>query len=155
MTSVFQIVSLQLEKLLMETSIRLHDYVSLLFESFVEIKIKIESRLHCIDLWRQTKDRSSGGVTDKGILALIGRLEANNIPEPKTPDPRLRDQNQDYQRYCSTCSGATSVSEPKSRVIYHIHNSSLQYRIPGELSLHALHANLLQTAEALVWEIYC
>ena len=50
MTSVFQIVSLQLEKLLMETSIRLHDYVSLLFESFVEIKIKIESRLHCIDL---------------------------------------------------------------------------------------------------------
>ena len=51
MTSAFQIVSLQLEKLLMETSIYLHDYVSLLFESFVEIKIKIESCPHCIDIF--------------------------------------------------------------------------------------------------------
>ena len=56
---------------------------------YVEIKIKIESRLHCIDLWRQTKDRSSGGVTDKGILALIVRLEANII----SPSPRLQTQD--------------------------------------------------------------
>ena len=51
MTSAFQIVSLQFEKLLVETSICLHDYVSLLFESFVEIEIEIESRLHCIDIY--------------------------------------------------------------------------------------------------------
>ena len=57
--------------------------------------------------------------------------EANNIMELKMPDWKLiRDKNQNYPRYCSICSAdATSVAEPKPRVIYHIHNSSLQYRI--------------------------
>ena len=56
--------------------------------------------------------------------------ETNNIMDLKKPDWKLiRDKNQNYPRYSSICSEATSVAEPKPRVIYHTHNSSLQYRI--------------------------
>ena len=56
--------------------------------------------------------------------------ESNNIMELKMPDWKMiRDKNQNYPRYCSICSKATSVAEPTPRVIYHILNSSLQYRI--------------------------
>jgi len=49
-----QITSLQVneENLLKVGSLCLHVYVPLLFKRLVEIKIEIESRLYCIDIYK-------------------------------------------------------------------------------------------------------
>ena len=49
--SIYKFTSKQREDLILTTSLCLRVYVSLTFERLVDIKIEIESRLHCIDIY--------------------------------------------------------------------------------------------------------
>ena len=49
----------------------------------------------------------------------------------------LREQHQDNNRYCSTCSEFSSLVKPGVRPIFHQHNSSKNYRISAPVDLNA------------------
>ena len=50
--SIYKFTSKQREDVILTTSFCLRVYVSLTFERLVDIKIEIESRLPCIDIYR-------------------------------------------------------------------------------------------------------